>query len=64
MDCQGSELKYLETLAGDRTGWCKSGNTGVLKRYTAIGPTGSLMNMMVIRHCRRFEYGNAYGGDG
>ena len=52
MDCQGSELKDLETLAVNRTAWrsrddtCGLTSNNNLLRCT-IGPTGSIMNIMM-----------------
>ena len=50
MDCQGSELKDIETLPVNRTVCmsAQSGDTCVLMLYCIIGPTGSIMNIMVI----------------
>ena len=48
MDCQGSELKDLETLAANRTMAAQSGATCVLMLHYIIGPTGSIMKMMIM----------------
>ena len=49
MDCQGSELKDLETLASEpHCMAAQSGGTCVLRLHYIIGPTGSIMNMMMM----------------
>ena len=53
MDCQGSELKDLETLAVNMA--AQSGGTCVLRLHYIIGPTGSIMNTMMIQ-CKFHAY--------
>ena len=45
MDCQGSELKDLETVAVNRTAWRQK--VAILVFYYIIGPAGSNMNVMI-----------------
>ena len=51
MDCQGSELKDLETLSVTSEPHCmaaQSGGTCVLMLHYIIGPTGFIMNIMMM----------------
>ena len=63
MDCQGSELKHLETLAVICAAWrYKVATTVFYKRYAV--PTGSIVNVMMEGRMREGKIGGGWEKEG